>query len=383
VDIRLELRNALLPYGQQGEIFVHLGEARRLAEAIEDAPRLGRVLAFLGNHYWNVGEADLAIESSRQALAIAERAGDLDLQIVGNFSMGGAHRSRGEYGQTVEYMRRVIAHLAPDLTYQYFGQHGLPAVLARSHLVWSLAELGHFAEAEAAAREGLAIAEAAQHAYTLAHAHLGLGGVLVRQGRFAEAIPVLEGGLSASGRAPLLYAPLAADLGLALAHTDRVADGLAMAGEGVARARALGRIGRLSLLVTHLGHVSLLAGRPGPALELGREALHLAVTRKERGNQVYALWLLGEIAAHDGESAAERSRSHLRRAVALADELGMRSMRARCLLALALGAREAGEGPAARALLEEAISLLRAMGMAHWLATAETALAALDRPGLA
>jgi class 3 adenylate cyclase/tetratricopeptide (TPR) repeat protein len=383
VDIRLELRNALLPYGQQGEIFVHLGEARRLAEAIEDAPRLGRVLAFLGNHYWNVGEADLAIESSRQALAIAERAGDLDLQIVGNFSMGGAHRSRGEYGQTVEYMRRVIAHLAPDLTYQYFGQHGLPAVLARSHLVWSLAELGHFAEAEAAAREGLAIAEAAQHAYTLAHAHLGLGGVLVRQGRFAEAIPVLEGGLSASGRAPLLYAPLAADLGLALAHTDRVADGLAMAGEGVARARALGRIGRLSLLVTHLGHVSLLAGRPGPALELGREALHLAVTRKERGNQVYALWLLGEIAARDGESAAERSRTHLRRAVALADELGMRSMRARCLLALALRAREAGEGLAARALLEEAIFLLRAMGMAHWLATAETALATLDRLDLA
>ena len=41
VDIRLELRNALLPYGQQQEIFVHLGEARRLAEAIEDAPAPG------------------------------------------------------------------------------------------------------------------------------------------------------------------------------------------------------------------------------------------------------------------------------------------------------------------------------------------------------
>src|SRR5262245_21625664 len=373
VDIRLELRNALLPYGQQQEIFVHLGEARRLGEALQDAPRLGRVLAFLTHHCSNVGEADLAIEAGRQALDIAERAGDLDLQIVANFSMGGAHRSRGEYRETVDYMRRVIAALAPDLTYQYFGQHGLPAVLARSHLVWSLAELGHFAEAVVTATESVEIAEAAQHAYTLAHAHLGLGGVLVRQGRFEEAIPVLERGLTAAARAPLLHAPMAADLGLALANTRRVDEGLAMAAEGVARARSLGRIGRLSLLVTHLGHVSLLAGQAGAALELGREALHLAVTRKERGNQVYALWLLGEIAAREGTAGARRGQDHLRRAAALADELGMRAMRARCLLALAMAARDAGEESAADGPLSEAAQLLRAMEMSFWATEAEEA----------
>jgi class 3 adenylate cyclase/tetratricopeptide (TPR) repeat protein len=374
VDIRLELRNALLPYGQQQEIFVHLGEARRLAEAIEDAPRLGRVLAFLGNHYWNMGEADLAIESSREALHIAEESGDLDLQIVSNFSMGGAHRSRGDFRQTVEYMRRSIALLTPDLSYQYFGQHGLPAVLARSHLVWSLAELGQFADAVATATEGVAIAEAAQHAYTLAHAHLGLGGVLIRQGRFDDAIPVLERGLATSAQAPLLHPPLAADLGVALAHTGRIDEGLARVGEGVARARALGRIGRLALLVTHLGAVALLAGRTGAALELGREAQHLAVTRKERGNHVYALWLLGTIAGQEGAAGAEHGQDYLRRAAALADELGMRSMRARCLLALGLWT---GEAARARPHLAEAVALLRDMDMAYWLAGAEKALAAL------
>ena len=64
--------------------------------------------------------------------------------------------------------------------------------------------------------------------------------------------------------------------------------------------------------------------------------------------------------------------------MALADELGMRSMRARCLLALGLGARDAGEQSRARAHLAEAVILLRAMDMAHWLGPAETALAALD-----
>ena len=176
---------------------------------------------------------------------------------------------------------------------------------------------------------------------------------------------------------------MAADLGVATAHTGRVDEGLAMVGEGVARARALGRIGRLSLLVTHLGAVSLLAGRQGAALELGREALHLAVTRKERGNHVYALWLLGTIAAQEGASGAARSQDHLRRAVALADELGMRSMRARCLLALGLGARDAGDESQARAHLAEAVVLLRAMRMAHWLGPAERALAPLETsPGV-
>ena len=371
VDIRLELRNALLPYGQQQEVFVHLGEARRLAEALGDAPRLGRVLASLSNHYWNMGESDLAIDAGREALTIAERTGALDLQIVSNFSMGGAHRTRGEYRETAQYMRRVVALLGRDRTHEYFGQHGLPAVLARSHLVWSLAELGQFADAVLAAEESVEIALVAQHAYTVAHAHLGLGGVLVRQGRFAEAIPVLERGLAASARAPLLYPPLAADLGMAVAHAGRVDEGRALVEQGVARARALGRIGRLSLLVTHLGTVSGRAGRLEVARELAREALHLAVTRKERGNQVYALWLLGQIAAREGAPGRARSEDHLRRAVALADELGMRPMRARCLLALGLVARDAGDRPAARMLLSQASALLRDMEMTFWLATAE------------
>ena len=58
----------------------------------------------------------------------------------------------------------------------------------------------------------------------------------------------------------------------------------------------------------------------------------------------------------------------------------MRSMRARCLLALGLAARDAGEHPEARALLAEAAPLLRDMDMTYWLATAESALATLDTP---
>jgi hypothetical protein len=55
----------------------------------------------------------------------------------------------------------------------------------------------------------------------------------------------------------------------------------------------------------------------------------------------------------------------------------MRAMRARCLLALDLAARDAGEGERARDVLGQAQALLRDMEMSFWLAIADAALATL------
>ncbi|MGH7331362.1 MAG: ATP-binding protein, partial [Candidatus Rokuibacteriota bacterium] len=366
IDIRLDLRNALIPHGQHSEIFPHLREAQRLAEALDDPQRLGRVLSFLSNHYWNVGVPDLALEAGRRALELAEGSGDLPLQIVGNFSMGGTHRSLGNYLDCIQYMQRVIALLDRDLTYEFFGQHGLPAVLARSHLVWSLAELGQFREATVAAEESIGIAEAAQHAYTLSHAYLGLGGVLVRQGRFRSAIPVLERGLTSSEHAPFLFPPLAADLAVALARTGDVARGLGLAEQAVDRARNMGRFGRLPLLITHLADLSLMAGRHGDALHLAADALAQALAQKERGNQVYALRLLGKVAVYSRELDTARAEEHLSQAISLAEELGMRPLRARCHLLLGQLARATGTRTAADHL-RTAAALFQDMNMRYWL----------------
>jgi class 3 adenylate cyclase/tetratricopeptide (TPR) repeat protein len=376
VDIRLDLRNALIPQGQHPEIFEHLREALRLAESLDDPRRLGRVYSFLSNHYWNVGASDLALDSGRRALDLAESSGDLPLQVVGNFSMGGTLRALGQYRECLEYMRRVIALLDRDLTYEFFGQHGLPAVLARSHLVWSLAELGEFPEATTAAEESLSIAGSAHHAYTQSHAYLGLGGVLVRQGRFRRAIPVLEQGVALSERgAPLLFPPLAADLGVALARTGEVARGLGLAERAVARATAMGRLGRLPLLMTHLADLMLTAGRHADAARLATEALALAVTQKERGNEVYALRLLGKVAVYAPEADAARASAHLERAVALAEELGMRPLRARCYLLLGQLARATDRARAAD-YMRRAAALFQDMEMRYWFEYAQAELRA-------
>ena len=54
------------------------------------------------------------------------------------------------------------------------------SVRARSHLAWTLAELGDFPAARNLATEAMRLADASNHPYSLCHACLGLGVTRVR-----------------------------------------------------------------------------------------------------------------------------------------------------------------------------------------------------------
>jgi tetratricopeptide (TPR) repeat protein len=101
----------------------------------------------------------------------------------------------------------------------------------------------------------------------------------------------------------------------------------------------------------------------------------LAHEHKARGDQAYALRLLGEIAARRDPPESEPAEAHYRQALALADELGMRPLMAHCHLALGKLYATTGQHEQARAALTTAIDLYRAMAMTLWLPQAEAALA--------
>ncbi len=233
--------------------------------------------------------------------------------------------------------------------------------------MWSLAELGEFDEAVALAEKALRQAEAVGDPYSLAHAHLGLGGVLVRQGRLGEAMGVLEAGYVRAEDVPVLRPPTAADLAFAYALSGRPARALELAEAAVRDLRRMGRVGRLSLITTHLGEVHVLAGRLEAAGETARQALELARVHRERGNEVYALRLLGLVASEETPPRVAEAREAYGEAIRLAETLSMRPLLARCYLGLGRLARATGDGPAASQHLEVATSLLREMGMSFWL----------------
>ncbi len=367
VDLREDLSRAMTVVGESSGVVAVLREALGLAEAMRDEWRLARVLSFLSNALWNVGDSEAAIQIGDRAAAIAERLGEAELEVVANFCRGAAVRALGNYRRAAQYLRRNLSLLTGDLVYKTLGLAGLASVLTRGHLAWSLAELGEFGEARQHSEEALRLAQVADHPYSLTHAHLAMGGILIRQGRVAEAMGRLKRGLELCRDVPFLYPPMAADLALVYALSGRTEAAVELATQAVIRAEEGGRLGRLSLIVTHLGEVCHLAGQTEAALLHARWALELARERGELGNQVYALRLLGLVAAERETPDVEIAKQHYEEALKLAERLVMSPLLARCHLGLGQLFRRLGQAEAADYHLATASRLFGTMGMTFWL----------------
>jgi hypothetical protein len=63
IDLRLNLRNVLLPLGEQERILDHLRVAATLAEAVEDQHRLGWVNIYMTSCFYNMGQPDNAVRT--------------------------------------------------------------------------------------------------------------------------------------------------------------------------------------------------------------------------------------------------------------------------------------------------------------------------------
>jgi tetratricopeptide (TPR) repeat protein len=190
--------------------------------------------------------------------------------------------------------------------------------------------------------------------------------VLLRQGEFEAARSILTRGLQLSEQVPLLRPPIAADLGVAQAQCGRIADGMALVNEAVERANNIGRISRLPLLLVKCGAVHLRAGDTQKAGDCAGEALRRATEQKERGNVVYARWLLGAICA-SVQSGSPEVEAHYQAALQLARELGMRPLVAHCHAGLARYYARVLARRQAQAHRTAAACLYRAMGMRYWL----------------
>jgi tetratricopeptide (TPR) repeat protein len=144
------------------------------------------------------------------------------------------------------------------------------------------------------------------------------------------------------------------------------------------QAVAMERVAYQALCSLHLGEAQMLSGRLEEAHALAERALAHAREHQERGNQAYALRLLGEIAARREPPEIEQAEAYCQQALALADELAMRPLQAHCHLGLGTLYAKTGQRDQARAELSTAIELYRAMDMIFWLPQAEAARAQVE-----
>ena len=322
-----------------------------------------------------MGEPAQADAMGQRALSIAEGLKDFELHVVTNFFLGQGHFNVGDYCGAVESCRRNVADIKGEQAYQRLGLTGLPSVLSRIWLAWSLAEQGEFSEAMVHVEEALSIAETANHPYSVTAAFLGVGQVYLVQGVLDKAIAVLERAIRLCDIWDLgvIYSTTAAVLGLAYALSGRVDEALPLLEAGEAPASPV-RIFDTPTARLALGTGYLLIGRTSEAMTAATRVLDFATKCGFRGSLARALHLLGNIDARRKPPKATEAEDHYRRALELAEELGMRPVAAHCHLGLGRLSQHRGELGKSGKHLTTAATMYRDMNMGFWLdqARAET-----------
>jgi len=379
IDLRIELRHALWPLGENGQILTHLRKAESVAETLTDQRRLARVLSVMGYSFWMLGDHVGVATSNQRALAIATSLGDFALEAAANFALGLAYHGLGDYHQATDHLNRNIVSLQGERAYGRFGTAGVTSVLSIMALAFCYAELGSFAEGIARGEEALRIATARDDNLSLMFADLAVGHLYLVQGKLDRAIPMLERGVATcrTWDFPSWLPWLASRLGAAYVLADRVADGLPLLEQSVEQAASMGWRADASPLAARLSEAYLGAGRVQDATAQAARALDLALQHKGRGYHAWALRLRGELASRCDPPDFHQAESHYRQALALAEELRMRPLVAHCHLGLGKLSRCTGNREQAQEHLTTATTMYREMGMTYWLERAEVELQAL------
>ena len=379
IDLRFDLRNAFLPMGKFDTFYRYLREAETLARKLGDQRRLGWTSVYLCHYFWMTGRASEARTLGHSAHGIADTLSDATLHIVASFYLGLACYASGDHPRAEELFRAAVRSLEGDLSRQRCGLAGFPAAMSRSYLGLAVANRGEFGEGIANAEEGIRVAEALDHPYSLIVACWSLGLLYDVKGDPGEAARVLERGLALcrEWKLTVLVPLVSGPLGYAYALTGRVTEGLSLLSQALQDMEVMGRGAYHSQVVVHLGEACVLAGRLDEARTFAERALTLTRTRGERGDEASALCLLGDVAAQGHPLDVRRAEEHYRMAMALAEELTMRPLVARCHLGLgALHGRE-GTSSEVREHLTRAMTMFREMHMTFWLERADRELHAL------
>jgi tetratricopeptide (TPR) repeat protein len=244
-------------------------------------------------------------------------------------------------------------------------------------MAWSLAELGGFAEGYSLGEEALQVAEAFEQPYSIVVALTFVGLLARRQGALPMAIPVLERGLALCQTAniPHLFPHTASILGTVYVLAGRIVDTLPLLDQMLECVAIGSRMMNLALVLTELSEALLLVGRVDEASALVARLLDLSRTHTGRGYQAHAYRLLGEVARRHEPPDVDQAASHYRRALALAEELGMRPLQAHCHRGLGTLYTANDQREQARTALSTAIEMYRAMDMVFWLPQTEAVLA--------
>jgi tetratricopeptide (TPR) repeat protein len=348
-----------------------------LARRLDDQRRLGWVSVYLCRHHMMTGSS---VAEVRRFVEIVELIGetldDVPLQVAGHYYRTYVCHISGDYHGAERVCLRLEELLRGDRSRERFRLAAFPAMWCRAYLARVLAERGVFEEGDAHGRDGLRIAEAVDHPFSVSFAWLALAHLRSVRGDLGRAVDLLERALAVSRELnfTILMPVVMASLGHACAWSGRVEEGVSWLQQATAAYETAGGGWLQVMSVVQLGEAYLVAERLEDARPTADRAITLARQQGERGHEAWALRLLAEIAAHPRGPDVTAAEAHYGAALALASELDMRPLAAHCHLGLGKLYRYTDDGEKVHKHLTTASTMYREMGMSFWLEQAEAAL---------
>jgi tetratricopeptide (TPR) repeat protein len=193
IDLRLDLRLSLFPLGELAKVLGYLREAEELSRTLDDLRRLGWVSAYMCGHHVHTGGRVTEMRTFAQRVeGIAERLGDVPLQIAAQYYLGAASQLAGNYRATERVCRNLMQSLPGQQTRDESGLVVSPAGFSRAQVARALAERGVFDEGDAHGREAIRIAEALDHPLSVVVGCLNLAYLESVRGELSQAARLLD-----------------------------------------------------------------------------------------------------------------------------------------------------------------------------------------------
>jgi tetratricopeptide (TPR) repeat protein len=374
IDLRFNMRSALLPLGRNEQWGEWVRGAESLAREIDDDTRLSNVFSYLSSLHWIHDQARKAIELGGRALSLAEKTGDFSTQVATMLHLGIYYFTSGDYPKQVELHQELRRRLTGEAVFQQHGLTSFPGAWARSNLVLGMAELGNFDKIEEIGHEALEIAERVENAFTLVITYALLGMAYLRLGKVEPALPLLEKGheLCRFSKVQFVYPYTAGSLGYAYLLANEPMRALTVLEEGTKPGNLEGAVWTCHPL-TVLADTYRAVGEIALASETVSNALWIADEGEEQGFEAWAMLVMARIKAEAGR--LEEAEECYRRALEHASNLSMRPLVAHCHGGLGHVYLKTKNREEAHYELASATELYRSMGMGFWLPQAESALA--------
>jgi predicted ATPase/class 3 adenylate cyclase len=344
----------------------NLEQARRLAEGLQDEPRLAQVLYWLGRLHYTRGDMPTALTYAERGLALADRTGDEALAAPPVNLVGRVHWILADYVQASQLLARSAEQM-------HQLENATEEATAAGFAGWAFGFLGELEQGLAYAERGLQLAQELHNPFAEAAAYLYRGAIHDQRGAWAQTLADYQEALRIAAQAGDVFRVYLVKFmqGRAYVMMGDPARGREILEESLAMADQLGTQFILAWPKTYLASCLLVLGEPEAARNLCQEAIQLAEAAGDKYGQFMAHRTLAEAMGQLEPGDLQPIERAMEESIRLQQEIGTQPELARTYVSYARLLQGQREGAKAKTYLMQAMDMFRQMRMTWDLTQAE------------